>query len=112
MNSRQTEFTRSRREVIWPWLISSAEEERKRQRQWSEQNVSGSLSGQTFTPRFVIMASSRPPALVFRRISASRSAEPSRQSRKTSTPTVAFFSRGGAAVCRVEAGVATHETPP
>src|SRR6266550_2227737 len=63
----------------------------KRQRQWSEQNVSDLPPGQTFTPRLLIMVSLRSSPETFASDSPRSSGPPFDQSRKTSTPTSSFF---------------------
>jgi hypothetical protein len=63
----------------------------KRHRQWSEQKVSAWPSGQTFTPRLLIMMSFVPSPLSLLSESPRSFAVPLVQSRKTSTPTKSFF---------------------
>src|SRR6185503_15058823 len=64
---------------------------RKRQRQWSEQNVSACPSGQTFTPRLLIIVNFKPSPLNSLSLPPRSFGEPLVQSRKTSTPTSSFF---------------------
>src|SRR5688572_12045044 len=64
---------------------------RKRQRQWSEQNVSACPSGHTFTPRLLIIVKFRPSPLNSLSLPPRSFGEPFVQSRNTSTPTISFF---------------------
>ena len=85
----------------------------KRQHQWSVQNVSGEPSGQTLVPRLEIALSCSPSPSTPPRSLARSSPPPAFQSRKTSTPTRTFFSRGRDAAAlrelQTELSVATQE---